>query len=122
MRLIIKRKLSHFRLVQDSRGDTAIVADPPSVFPSPALHIAYDLGNNPFPRIIAGSKTHGLALFVTVGVREEGKLQRCFRGRHVRVRLAQIQHVGAPTLRGQGLLNRSRITRQNFRTSRVILE
>ena len=108
----VKWELPHFCSVKDLRGYNAdprglptrprglrvAVADP-SKCPSPKGY--------PSPRAVEGFDTHGLGRRVDAALGARNGLS---------VRIFQTQHVSARTLRGRGLLNRSRNTRPNFRT------
>ena len=86
------------------------------------LRIARHVRNNAWPRFVARFNAHGLSIYGALGVRERGELQHSVKKRHIGVRVVQIQRVNASTLRGRGLLNRTRNPRPNSRTFRVTLE
>ena len=84
------------------------------------LHVVHRQRNIPFLQRKDGFYIHGLGVYVALGVREAGELQRGVKTRRVGTRVSR-NLVGAPTLRGRGLLVRPRGASPNFHTSRAIL-
>ena len=120
LRLNAKRKLTHSHPAEDLRECIVDVAHTLCALPLRILHVVHHQRNIPFLRRKDGFDIDGLGVYVALGVREAGELQRGVKTRRVGTRVAQ-NLLGAPTLRGRGLLVRLRGASPNFHTPRAIL-